>query len=85
MGTPTRYVSAKGANHFTVIDPLTNPKSTMVARILQLIGMPAIEPTLPKLSKKKIEAELVRRIQSTDRDIVRRAAVALSWASRLSG
>ena len=58
LGTPTRYVSAKGYNHFTVIHPLTDSDSTMVARILHLIGAPAIEPKLPKLSKKKIDAEL---------------------------
>jgi len=32
----TRYEEIAGANHFTVIDPLTDPRSAMVARIVEL-------------------------------------------------
>jgi arylformamidase len=32
----TRYEEIAGANHFTVIDPLTNPQSAMVARVAEL-------------------------------------------------
>jgi len=36
-GVATRYEKIAGANHFTVLDPLTDPNSTMVARILALM------------------------------------------------
>lgn len=35
-GTRTRYVEIPGANHFTAIDPLTDPTSSMVARLVEL-------------------------------------------------
>ncbi|MGE4166058.1 MAG: alpha/beta hydrolase [Xanthobacteraceae bacterium] len=35
-GVWTRYEELDGANHFTVIDPLTDPDSPMVARIVEL-------------------------------------------------
>ena len=35
-GVETRYEEIDGANHFTVIAPLTNPNSAMVERIVQL-------------------------------------------------
>jgi arylformamidase len=35
----TRYQAVDGANHFTVIDPLADPKSAMVARVAELAGM----------------------------------------------
>jgi arylformamidase len=35
-GTRTRYEEIPGANHFTAIDPLTDPSSPMVARLLEL-------------------------------------------------
>ena len=38
-GVATRYEKIAGANHFTVLDPLTDPNSAMVARLLAL--MPA--------------------------------------------
>lgn len=36
QGAETRYEEISGANHFTVIAPLTDPDSKMCARILQL-------------------------------------------------
>lgn len=37
-GVATRYEEAEGANHFTVIDPLTDPNSTMCERLKQLVS-----------------------------------------------
>lgn len=37
-GVSTRYEEIDGANHFTVIDPLTNPASAMCERLKQLIS-----------------------------------------------
>jgi arylformamidase len=34
----TRYEAVPGANHFTVIDPLSDPASKMVARLVELCG-----------------------------------------------
>lgn len=36
-GVATRYEAAPGANHFTVIEPLADPNSTMVKRLLELL------------------------------------------------
>ncbi len=36
-GVATRYAAPGGANHFTVIEPLADPASTMVARLLELL------------------------------------------------
>jgi arylformamidase len=36
-GVATRYEEIADANHFTVLDPLTDPNSAMVARLLALI------------------------------------------------
>jgi arylformamidase len=35
-GVATRYEAIAGANHFTVLDPLTDPRSAMVARLAAL-------------------------------------------------
>jgi arylformamidase len=35
-GVETRYEAIAGANHFTVLDPLSNPNSAMTARIAEL-------------------------------------------------
>ncbi|MEZ5955704.1 MAG: alpha/beta hydrolase [Hyphomonadaceae bacterium] len=37
-GVETRYEEAEGANHFTVIDPLTDPSSAMCQRLKQLVS-----------------------------------------------
>ena len=37
-GTATRYQSAPGGNHFTVIAPLADPDSALTARIAELCG-----------------------------------------------
>jgi arylformamidase len=37
-GVLTRYEAPAGANHFTVIEPLADPASTMVERLVQLAG-----------------------------------------------
>ena len=37
-GVQTRYEEAEGANHFTVIDPLSDPNSTMCERLTQLVS-----------------------------------------------
>jgi len=39
-GATTRYEEAEGANHFTVIDPLTDPASAMCERLKQLVRAP---------------------------------------------
>jgi arylformamidase len=36
-GVATRYEEIAGADHFTVLDALTEPKSAMVARLLALV------------------------------------------------
>jgi arylformamidase len=36
-GVATRYEEIAGSDHFTVLDPLTDPNSTMVARLLALV------------------------------------------------
>jgi arylformamidase len=36
-GVKTRYVEVSGANHFTVLDPLAEPKSSMTARLVELV------------------------------------------------
>lgn len=37
-GAQTRYEEINGTNHFTVIDPLTDPQSAMVGRLAELAG-----------------------------------------------
>ncbi len=54
MGAATRYEEITGANHFTAIDPLTDPRSPMVERLRELIE-PAQEPTLAMLSLPEVE------------------------------
>lgn len=39
-GVATRYEEIAGADHFTVLDPLTDPNSAMVARLLALMPKP---------------------------------------------
>jgi arylformamidase len=39
-GVATRYEEIVGADHFTVLDPLTDPNSAMVARLLTLVPKP---------------------------------------------
>jgi arylformamidase len=39
-GVITRYEEIAGADHFTILDPLTNPDSAMVARLLALMPKP---------------------------------------------
>jgi arylformamidase len=39
-GVVTRYEEIAGADHFTVLDPLTDPSSAMVARLLTLMPKP---------------------------------------------
>jgi arylformamidase len=39
-GVATRYEEITGADHFTVLDPLTDPNSAMVARLLALVPEP---------------------------------------------
>ena len=40
LGTVVRHVSVTGANHFTVIDQLTDAESPMVERVMELIKRP---------------------------------------------
>jgi arylformamidase len=37
----TRYQEIAGANHFTVVDPLSDPASAMTRRVVQLAEMVA--------------------------------------------
>jgi arylformamidase len=39
-GVATRYEAVAGANHFTVLDPLSDPNSAMVARLVALTPRP---------------------------------------------
>ena len=39
-GVATRYEAVAGANHFTVLDPLADPDSAMVARLVALTPRP---------------------------------------------
>ncbi len=43
-GVAARYEEIEGANHFTVIAPLTDPNSAMVERIAELAGRAAFKP-----------------------------------------
>ena len=38
QGIETRYEEIPGANHFTVVDPLEDPNSAMVERLVELAG-----------------------------------------------
>ena len=38
-GVATRYEEIAGANHFTAVDPLSDPKSAMAARVAELAMM----------------------------------------------
>jgi arylformamidase len=38
-GVATRYAEVRGANHFTVLDPLADPISGMTARLVELANM----------------------------------------------
>jgi arylformamidase len=40
-GVVTRYEEIAGANHFDVLDPLTDPDSAMVARLVTLMPRPS--------------------------------------------
>ncbi|MEX2129210.1 MAG: alpha/beta hydrolase [Xanthobacteraceae bacterium] len=40
-GVATRYVEVARANHFTVLDPLADPQSTMTKRLVELVGASA--------------------------------------------
>ncbi len=37
-GVLTRYDAPAGANHFNVIEPLADPASPMVERLVELVG-----------------------------------------------
>ena len=37
-GVATRYEEIAGTNHFSVVDPLTDPRSAMVGRLVELAG-----------------------------------------------
>jgi arylformamidase len=39
-GVTTRYEAPAGANHFTVLEPLADPQSPMVARLVELLPRP---------------------------------------------
>ncbi len=67
MGATTRYQEIPGANHFTAINPLTDPGSPMVARILELMK-PAKPLTLADLNiaePKQAELEIVEKKEET--------------------
>jgi arylformamidase len=36
-GVATRYVEVEGADHFTIVDPLSDPKSAMTERLVELV------------------------------------------------
>ena len=36
-GVAARYVEVEGANHFTIVDPLCDPKSAMAERLVELV------------------------------------------------
>ena len=48
MGAITRFREIAGANHFTAVDPLTDPNSFMVTRLLEMLK-PVKETTLEEL------------------------------------
>ena len=58
LGTPTNYVSQENANHFTVIQALTDSDSDMVRKIVELVEHPRAKVKLPRLIKKKVLAEM---------------------------
>ncbi|MGI9355016.1 MAG: alpha/beta hydrolase [Rhizobiaceae bacterium] len=58
LGTPTDYVSVKGANHFTIIHDLTKSDSYMVLTILDLVEKPVQEIDLPEPDDEEMAAVL---------------------------
>ena len=57
-GTPTKFMSVENENHFTIIHALTDSDSAMVQKISELVEEPAAKVKLPRLSKKKVLAEM---------------------------
>jgi len=58
LGTPTDYITVNNANHFTIIDALTDRESLMVHAVLELVETPEAKVKLPRLVKKKVLAEM---------------------------
>lgn len=58
LGTKTKSVLVEGANHFSIIDQLVDPKSDMVKRLLELIEHPIDDSTLPQIDEEKVLEEM---------------------------
>ena len=69
LGTPTRYVSVPGANHFTVVDQLVDPDSPMVRRILNLVQKPQAHIELPELDNDEVNTLVSRYVDESQSDL----------------
>ncbi|MEM8749636.1 MAG: alpha/beta hydrolase [Pseudomonadota bacterium] len=59
LGTPTSYISVTDANHFTIINQLTEADSAMVEMIVELVNQPTalFELTPPDIDDLNIELQ----------------------------
>lgn len=63
LGTPTNYVSVPFANHFTIVDELTNGESNMVQRLVSLLENPRSDFTPAEVDEKALESVLARFVK----------------------
>ena len=68
LGTPTRYVSRPGANHFTIIEDLADPSSTLVDRIVALVEEPLSQDRALPIDEEAVaeQAQDLRALASSD-------------------
>lgn len=48
LGTSSLHITAEGANHFTIVQGLTDAESPLVQRIVKLVGEPSDPLTVPE-------------------------------------
>jgi len=68
LGTAVCYHDVPEANHFTIINQLTDPKSAMVARVLELVKNPVESPELKEPSKRAMAREK-KRLKALDDEV----------------
>jgi arylformamidase len=57
-GTSTRYASVRGANHFTIIDQLTDPESEMTQQLVDLVFNPMSTVEVPQPNEELVTMAL---------------------------
>ena len=58
LGTPTNCVLDEGTNHFNIISGLTQPKSALTERLVELVKRPKKKFRLPKLNEDAVLAQM---------------------------